>query len=112
MAGKDRIMENKLQNWFYNKGGYFWFGKWSHRQAERKGVYVWKGVRWKWLTKLLRLVTGRKFSYYKNLKEFGIKTNYVCIKCGQSVDIIKEEKHNLPMAECENCREMTLRQVT
>lgn len=61
-------MANKLQNWIYEKGGYFWFWKWSHKVAKREGSYVWIGVRWKWLTKLLWFITGHKFSYYKWLQ--------------------------------------------
>lgn len=62
-------MANRLQDWIYEKGGYFWFRKWSHREAERKGRFVWNGVRWKWLVRVLRIITGRKFSYWKTLRE-------------------------------------------
>lgn len=64
-------MANRLQNWIYNKGGYFWFMKWSHKVARRTKTWHFNisGVRYKWLTKLLRFVTGHKFSYWKDLQE-------------------------------------------
>ena len=64
-------MSNKLQDWIYDRGGYFWFKGWSHKEVRREAIdagwSVTNGVRWKWLVRLLRLLTGRKFSYWKDL---------------------------------------------
>ncbi len=60
-------MSNRVQKWIYNKGGYFWFLGWSHKLAKREGNHYWKGVRWRWLVKVLRIITGCKFSYWKDL---------------------------------------------
>ena len=40
-----------------------------------------------------------------------IKKHYKCTKCGLEVAIIKEEGHDLPKAECQNCGTMTLKEV-
>jgi len=44
-------MANRLQNWIYEKGGYFWFWKWSHKTVKKEDGCTYLGVRWKWLTK-------------------------------------------------------------
>ena len=38
------------------------------------------------------------------------KQNYKCSECGLEAVIAKEESHDLPKAECEDCGTMTMEQ--
>lgn len=66
----------KLQNWIYKKGTYFWFDcPLTTKEAKRERMFdtdswaICRGIRWKWLTKLVRFMTRRKVSYWKSFQD-------------------------------------------
>lgn len=63
-------MKNRIRNWIYWHGLYLWFDcplttKEAKREKSPNGWYVWRGIRWLWLTKFVWLITGHKLSYWK-----------------------------------------------
>ena len=61
-----------FREWIYKHGYWLWFEcplttREAVREIHANGWYVWRGIRWRWLTKVFRWLTGRKLSYWGDL---------------------------------------------